>query len=352
MEFLFQIGLIILLILLNGYFVASEFALVAIRKTRVDELARKGNFNAKLLQGALQNLESYISAIQLGITVISLILGWLGEPVLARFLEPLFAFLPLNLAFFTSHTLAIIFAFTIITFLQVVIGELAPKHIALQKTEETSLLIIGPLVFFTNIFRPIIFILNLSGRAVLKILRVDASKNRQLVHSEEEIRTLLQQSGKSGLIPKKEVEMIYNVFQLGDVPVKLVMVPKKKILAFNLTTSLGEIVKKFGTNPYSRFPIFKESINNIIGFVHIKDIYRELINSGEETKLSELKIIRKIIDVPKDKKIDAVLQNMRNKRTHLAVVQSDFGKTLGIVTLEDIIESMVGEIEDEFDISS
>lgn len=230
-----------------------------------------------------------------------------------------------------------------------VVGELAPKHIALQKTEETLLFVITPLVFFTNIFKPIIALLNLSGRLVLILLRIDSSRKRQLVHSEEEIKTLLQQSGKSGLIPSKEVEMIYNVLELSDVTVKSVMVPKKDILAFDLNTILGEMVEKFGNNPYSRFPIFKGSIHNIIGFVHIKDIYRELINHDGQIKLSELKILRKIIYVPKNQKIDAVLQSMRNKRTHLAVVQSNLGKTLGIVTLEDIIESMVGEIEDEFD---
>ncbi len=349
MEFLFQIGLIILLVLLNGYFVASEFSLVAIRKTRVDELARKGNLTARILQRAVQNLDSYISATQLGITLASLGLGWVGEPALARFLEPLFTFLPSNLAFLTTHTLAVITAFSIITFLHIVIGEVVPKTIALQRAEDTSLVVITPLVIFAKVFRPFIWFLNISGQLVLKALSLKAPREHQLVHSEEEIKILLGQSGESGTIPSKEIEMVYNVFQLGDIPVKLIMIPKTNILAFNVALTLGEIARRIGHYPHSRFPVFEGSIDNIVGFVHIKDIYRELLSQSKETKLSQLSIIRQIIFVPEVKKIDAVLQDMRRKRIHLAVVNDEFGATAGIITLEDIIESVVGEIEDEFD---
>jgi len=349
MDFVFQFSLIILLVFLNGYFVASEFSLVAIRKTRVEELAKKGNVTVKLLKKALGDLDTYISATQLGITLASLALGWIGEPALARFIEPQLKFVPENMAYISSHGLAIAVAFTIITFLHIVLGELAPKSLALQRSETTALIVITPLVLFTRIFQPFIWILNGAGQFVLKVFGLHAPSGHQLVHSEEEIKMLLSQSSELGAIPKKEVEMVQNVFQLGEIPVKTVMVPRTDILAFKVTALLKEIVKEIEDHPHSRFPVFEHTIDNIVGFVHVKDIYRELLRKGENTRLSQVNIIRKIITVPEGKKIDAVLQDMRRKRIHLAIVNDEFGGTAGIVTLEDIIESLVGEIEDEFD---
>ncbi|MDP3940738.1 MAG: hemolysin family protein [bacterium] len=349
MEIFFQSGLVLLLVLLNGYFVASEFALVAIRKTRVAELAKKGNAAAKLLHKALEHLDMYISATQLGITLASLALGWVGEPFLANLIEPFFSFLPNEQAVITSHTLAVAIAFGTLTFLHIVLGELVPKSLALQKPEKTSLLIISPLLLFTNIFRPAIWFLNGTGQVILRIFGLHNPQGHQSVYSEEEIKILLTQSSKSGVIPSKEVEMVYNIFQLGDIPVKFVMIPRTDVIAFNVATTLKDILQRIEKYPHSRFPVFEGAIDNVIGFIHVKDIYRELLKHGEKTKLSTLKIVRSIISVPEVKKIDAVLQEMRRKRIHLAVVHDEFGGTAGIVTLEDIIESVVGEIEDEFD---
>lgn len=349
MEFLFQLGLVLLLVLLNGYFVASEFALVAVRKTRIDELTRKGNVRARVLQKALHNLDSYISATQLGITLASLALGWAGEPAIAHFLNPFFTFLPSDAAFFTSHTLSAIVAFSIITFLHIVLGELTPKSVALQRSETVALLVITPLLVFMKVFWPFIWFLNNAGQLVLKVFKLPMPSTRQLVHSEEEVRMILSQSALEGVIPSKEVEMVYNVFQLGDTPVKYVMIPRTDILAFNIAMSLKDIIKRIEKYPHSRFPVYENTIDSIIGFVHVKDIYRELLKSGESMKLSQLDITRAIISVPEVKKIDAVLQDMRRKRIHIAVVNDEYGGTSGIVTLEDIIESLVGEIEDEFE---
>ncbi len=349
MEFVFRILLVIILVLLNGYFVASEFALVAVRKTRIAELARKNNLRAKALHGALKNLDNYISSTQLGITIASLALGWIGEPAIAHVLEPLFSFLPENAAFFTAHTAAVIIAFSIITILHIVIGELVPKSIALQLPEKTSLLVITPLILFTKIFHPLIWVLNGAGQIVLKTMGLHMPSGTQLVHSEEEIRMLLTQSASEGAIPSKEVEMVNNVFQLGDTAVKYVMVPRIEILAFNSTSTLVDVIKIIDKHPHSRFPVYENTIDNIIGFVHIKDIYREMLINNHITRLTELEITRAILTVPEIKKIDSVLSQMRKKRIHMAVVNDEFGGTSGIVTLEDIIESLVGEIEDEFD---
>ena len=352
MEYLPQLIAVVILVLLNGFFVASEFSLVAVRKTRIDELARKGNITAKVLQGALSHLDNYISATQLGITLASLALGWIGEPAIAHILEPFFTFLPREAALITSHTLATIVAFSTITFLHIVLGELAPKSVALQRAEATSLVIIAPLIIFAKIFRPFIWVLNGAGHLVLRIFGLHAPTGHQLVHSEEEIRMLLSQSALEGTIPSKEVEMVYNVFQLGDTPVKFVMVPRTDILAFNVASSLKEVVKRIERHPHSRFPVFENTIDTIIGFVHVKDIYRELLKQGDEMKLSQLNITRTIITVPEVKKIDGVLQDMRKKRIHIAVVNDEYGGTSGIITLEDIMESLVGEIEDEFEEST
>lgn len=349
MEIILQLGLVLFLVFLNGYFVASEFALVAVRKTRIDELVKKGNTTAKLVQKALADLDSFISATQLGITLASLALGWIGESAIAHFLEPYFTFLPKEAATISAHSLAIVIAFAIITFLHIVLGELAPKTIALQKAETTSLFIIVPLTVFTKVFSPFIWVLNGAGRLVLKIFGFTAPSGHQLIHSEEEIRMLLAQSAESGAIPKKEAEMVYSVFRFGDIPVKQIMVPRTDIIALNVSMSLKEIVKQVQRHPHSRFPVYEHSIDTVIGFVHVKDIYKEVLKSREGKRLSETKLLRQIIGVPETKRIDEVLLDMRRKRVHISVINDEYGGTAGMATLEDILESLVGEIQDEFE---
>jgi putative hemolysin len=349
MEFIFQISIILLLVLLNGYFVASEFSLVAVRRTRVEELSRKGNRTAKLLKNALNELDTYISATQLGITLASLALGWIGEPAIAHFIEPYFSFLSETAAFLTAHTVAMIVGFSLITFLHIVLGELAPKSFALQRPEIVSLIIITPLILFSKVFSPFIWLLNTAGQLVLKLFGLHEPNKKHSVYSEQEVRMILQQSSENGEIPVKEVEMVYNVFQLGDVPVKRVMVPRRSTLAFSSSTLLKDVIKKIEKHPHSRFPVYKNSIDGITGFIHIKDVYRALLKQGEDVSLSQAKITRKGITITETKKIGALLTEMRKKRIHLAVVKDEKRRTVGVVTLEDIIESVVGEIEDEFD---
>lgn len=349
MEFILQLGIVLLLVLLNGYFVASEFALVAVRKTRIDELVKKGSKPAILVQKALLDLDTVISATQLGITLASLALGWIGEPAIAHFLQPYLGFLPHDAALLSAHSISILLAFSAITFLHIVLGELAPKTIALQKPEVTSLLIIAPLSLFTKVFHPFIWLLNMSGNLVLRLFGFTAS-GHQLVHSEQELKMLLAQSTAGGVIEQNEAEMVYSVFRLGDIAVKQIMIPRTEIIAFNVSITFAEIVKKVARHPYSRYPVYEHSIDTIIGFVHIKDIYKYVLKEGETKRLSETSIVRHIISVPERKRIDDVLLDMRKKHIHIAVVLDEFGGTAGIVTLEDIIESLVGEIQDEFDL--
>lgn len=350
MEFIFQIILVIVLVFLNGFFVASEFALVGVRKTRIDELAKNGNSAAKLVQSALLNLDSYISATQLGITLSSLGLGWIGEPAIARFIEPQLAiYLSGTAAFITSHTLATIIAFSCITFLHIVLGELAPKTVALQRAEATSMFIIIPLTAFTTLFKPFIWVLNSAGSFVVRLAGLKPPSGHQLVHSEEEIKMILNQSEESGIIPEREVTMVHNIFKLGDITVKQIMIPRTDMIAFNVATPLQEVIKSIKKHLHSRFPVYENSIDTVIGFIHVKDIYQEVLKADGDKKISQTDIIRQIITVPESKKIDQVLIEMKKKRIHMAVVNDEYGGTSGLITLEDVIESVVGEIEDEFE---
>jgi len=365
MELIFQIGLVFLLVFLNGFFVASEFALVAVRKSRIDELVKRGNKTAKLVQKSIDHLDTYISATQLGITLASLALGWIGEPAIAHFLEPILNnYLPENLAFITSNAIAIAIAFSIITFLHIVLGELVPKTVALQSAEKTALLIIAPLTFFTKVFKPFIYVLNGAGILVLKAVNFKAPTGHQLVHSEEEIRIILAQSAEEGAIDKEEAEMVYSVLRFGDIPVRKVMVPRTKIIAFEKNSSMLKVLEKTQKYTHSRFPVYDGNIDNIIGFVHIKDIYINLVNHkaskladiyknflkvNSNESINHIKIIRKIPHVKEEDRIDDVLILLRRNRVHIAVVDEEGGGTAGIVALEDIVENLVGEIKDEFD---
>lgn len=349
METLIQVVVAILLVLLNGFFVASEFALVAVRKTRIQELVKSGSSSARLIQRALQDLDIYISSTQLGITIASLALGWIGEPALAHLILPLFSVFPDQIQYISAHTFAVAIAFIIITFLHIVVGELAPKTMALQRAETVASVLIGPLTVFTTIFQPVIWLLNTLGNYIVSAVGFKPATHQSAVHSEEEVKLILAQSAKSGVIPQEEIEMVYNVFKLGDIPVKRILVPRTEIVAFPMTASVDEVIKRIRKHTLSRFPVYDHSIDSIRGFIHIKDIYFALAEKKLSKTLSQLAIVHEILRVPESKKADDVLLEMRKKRIHIAVVQDEYGGTTGIVTLEDIIESLVGEIEDEFD---
>lgn len=350
MEFIFRILGVILLVLLNGFFVASEFALIGVRKTRIQELSKQGNVTAKLIKKALDDLDSYISATQLGITVASLGLGWVGEPAIAQLIEPFLLFvMGEQAAFFTAHSLAVTTAFLIITFLHIVFGELAPKTMALERAEKVSFWVIIPLTAFNTVFKPFIYVLNNAGKMVLKVFGIKAPSGHQLVHSEEEIRMLLAQSSREGVIPKREVEMVKNVFNLGDIAVRDIMVPKNKMISFDDKLTLNEVSEVVEKELHSRYPVYKKSLNQVVGFVHIKDFYQQMLDGKGGLKLSQTEnIIRKIPFVADITKVDQVLRDMRKKKVHMAMVVKG-NRVLGMVTLEDAIESLVGEIEDEFE---
>jgi CBS domain containing-hemolysin-like protein len=340
MEIVPQLILIVLLVIINGYFVASEYALVAIRRTRIDELVKQGNSVARLVARALDNRVSYISATQLGNTIVGLILGWIGEPAVAGYLQLFFASFSKGFASFLAHGLSIVIAFVFITFLTIVIGELVPKTIALQKAETVSFIVIAPLSVFVRLFAPFISVLNRSSNLILRLFRFTPVSADQLI---------LDQVKLKGNMPLDELEMVENAFRLGDLPVKQIMMPRTDVAAFDIDTTLKTLVKNIENGSYSRYPVYDGSIDNITGFIHVKDVYKSILRMEGDKKLSQTKLIRKIISVPETKKADEALFDMRRKHVHLAVVNDEFGGTEGIVTLEDIIENLVGEIQDEFD---
>lgn len=344
-----QLILVILLILSNAFFAASEYALVAVRKTRIEELVKKGDFIAHFILDALENKENLISATQLGTTIVSLVLGWLGEPLIAKIISSFFFFLPQGPDNIIVHSLSVIISLLLLTFVTITVGELIPKTVALYKAEMVAFIIIAPLLAVAKIMRPLTNLLNILDNFILTRFGFKTPKNRQLlIDSEEEVKLLLTQIQQSGVVKKNGLEMLQNVFELSERPIKQIMTPRTEIIAVNANTSLEQLLKKIG-DTYSRFPVYKKTLDNIIGFIHIKDVYRLFLEGEGNRMLSETKLIRKAISVPETKKAHDVLVDMRKQRIHLAVIYDEFGIMVGIITLEDIIESLVGEIQDEFD---
>lgn len=348
MEIFPQLILVILLIALNAFFAASEYALVAVRKTRIDELVKKGDFVAKLVKQALDDRENFISATQLGTTIVSLILGWLGEPVIARIIISFFVFLPQGVATVVAHTLSIILALLLLTFISIIFGELVPKTIALYKAEMVIFTIIAPLVAFAKIFKPFIKILNSTGNFVIKRIGLNPPTDTQLVYSKDEVKMIFDQIQHSGAVKKDEFKIMQNVINLGDQSIIKIMTPRTEINAIDINSPVSTLIKRLDLS-YSRFPVYRKTLDEIVGFIHIKDVYELVLNSDGNQKLAQTKIIRKVISVPETKTADEVLLDMRKKHVHIAVIYNEFGMMIGVVTLEDIIESLVGEIQDEFD---
>ncbi len=343
------IGLIavVLLIAANGFFVAGEFALVKIRATRINQLAEEGNRTAKVIQTQLAHLDRFIAATQLGITLASLALGWIGEPSLAHLVDPLFAWIGGPAAEALTHTLAIIISFTIITAGHIILGELVPKSIALQRTEAAVFFISRPLQLFAQLFRPFISLMNGVGNAVVRLLGLQTTSEHANVHSAEELEMLVAQSRQGGAIDAQEEELLHHIFDFGEKTVQQVMVPRTEIVGVPVSASLEEVLALFATEQYTRLPVYDGSIENIIGLAHLKDIFLQARMPSTSFNLKSL--LRPVLYVTETATIEKLLPQMRSKRIHLAVVLDEYGATAGMVTLEDIVEEIVGEVQDEFD---
>jgi len=335
------------LIVLNGFFVATEFALVKVRSTRIKELVENGDAAAKLVSRAIAHLDAYLSATQVGITLASLGLGWIGEPALTRPFSWLLGLLHLQLPA-VETALAFGLAFAAITFLHIVFGEQAPKAMAIQRAERTALWVIRPMVLFFWVFRPFIMVLNNSAHLVLHALGIDPSLSHDLVHSEEELRMIISASGSDhgGTLRETQAELLDNVFDFGHRLARQVMVHRTEIYALEAEVPLEENVRLAQESGHSRYPVVLEDIDSVIGFVHTKDLYA-LFQRDPHAEVRT--IVREALLVPESIRVDLLLRQMQRKRQHMAILVDEYGGTAGLVTLADLLEELVGDMPDEFE---
>lgn len=342
---LFKIALAIFLVFLNGFFVVAEFALVKVRRTRLAELVEHGSPRATTALDVTLNLDTYLSACQLGITLASLGLGWLGEPAIASLLEPLFSGV-LGWSSAYTHTISLIIAFLTITFLHIVLGELVPKSLAIQSAEKMSLATAGILKLFYGIFYPVIWLLNTLATSVLRLWGVPSANEADLTHTEEELRMLVEASQRHGNLDAMEGTLLDNVFDFSDRLAGEVMVPRQDMICLYIQDSIDEVLKVVKEYGYTRYPLCDDDKDNVLGMIHIRD----MLGIREAVPLQEISHFRRdILLVPEGIPISNLIQKMRSQRTHMAIVADEFGGTAGLVTMEDLIEELVGEIYDEFD---
>jgi CBS domain containing-hemolysin-like protein len=339
---------VVALVLLNGFFVAAEFSLVSVRQTRITELVEAGNIKAETVQKALKNPDRVIAATQLGITLASLGLGWIGEPALSHLIEPILELFPTEFRPGLSHSLSVGFAFAIITFLHVVVGELAPKSIALQDPVSTSLVVARPTLWSERLFKPFIWALNGTGNALLRLVGVEPASGHHLVHSVAELKMLVTASTKGGVVAEQESELLHAIFDFGDLLVRQVMIPRTEVIAVEADLPLDKILPLITESTYTKIPVYDDDMDNILGIIHVKDLMRTMQEPGWQTSTVRL-LVREPLYVPETLPVSALLRELRDNRQHIAIVLDEFGGTAGLVTLEDLLEEIVGEVSDPFD---
>jgi CBS domain containing-hemolysin-like protein len=344
---IFNLVIIAILIALTAFFVTSEFAIVKIRSSRIDQLIEEGNSSAISAKKVISNLDEYLSACQLGITITALGLGWIGESTIEHMLTPLFRGMEIPEG--ATHILSIGIAFATITFLHVVVGELAPKTLAIQKAELITLVMSRPLILFYKVMYPFIWVLNGSARIVTSIFGLKPVSENEIAHTEEELRIILSESYKSGEINQSEFKYVNKIFEFDNRIAKEIMVPRTEIVSLSKEDTLETFLQILREEKFTRYPIIDGDKDHIIGLVNIKEIVTDLIgNENLSTKTLE-QYTRPIIRVIETIPIHDLLLKMQKDRVHMAILMDEYGGTSGLVTVEDILEEIVGEIRDEFD---
>jgi CBS domain containing-hemolysin-like protein len=338
--------LVAILIGLTAFFVATEFAIVKVRTSKIDQLVAEGKRGAVAAKRVTTHLDEYLSACQLGITVTAMGLGWLGEPTIERVLHPLFEALNLNEA--TTTILSFGIAFALMTYLHVVIGELAPKTVAIQKAEWITLTLAKPIILFYRIMFPFIWLLNGSARVIVGLFGLKPASEHEMAHSEEELRLLLSESYKSGEINKNELKYVNNIFEFDERIAKEIMVPRTEMVTLSIDDSLKETIETLKVEKFTRYPIVNGDKDNIVGVINIKEVLTSTLwEDNEKANLSDF--INPVIQVIETIPIHALMIKMQKERMHMAILIDEYGGTSGLVTIEDIVEEIVGEIRDEFD---
>ncbi len=344
--FLFNILVILFLVLLNGFFVAAEFAIVKVRSIQIDPLVKRDVERARAANHVIHHLDAYLSATQLGITLASLGLGWLGEPFVASLLRPVLHSLGIqSISVVTSLSFGIAFGF--ITFLHIVLGELAPKSLAIRRAKSTALWVAVPLTLFYKAFYPAITALNAAANVILTGIGIEPTSEKERIHSEEEIRTLLAEGESSSALNSLSRSILLNTFSLRKLKVRNIMVPRNRIVSLYAEKPMVENLSIARASDYTRFPLCRETLDLVLGMVHIKELLWFIQTKGLDAKLEEIR--RDILFVPEFVNLETLLSTFLEKRSHMAIIVDEFGGTLGMVTLEDVLEELVGEIQDEFD---
>ena len=334
-----------LLVFFNGFFVAAEFAIVKVRASQLEMKVQSGSHFAAVAKRIVSQLDRYLAATQLGITLASLGLGWIGEPVVAKILLNTLSIMGVQMDPELAHRISLPVAFLIITILHIVFGELAPKSIAIQRSQRTVMVIALPLQFFFFIFRPFIYLLNGTANLVLKAIGIPTVQGQD-IHSSDELKYLVKQGKESGEIEQADYDIIKNAFEFSERIAKQIMIPRTQVMAIDVEDFQPNMVEKLIEENYSRIPCYAESLDNIVGVVYLKDILIKL-HKNEPIKISS--IMRSVLVVPETKYIAELLKEFQSKHQQIAVVVDEYGGTQGIVTMEDILEELVGEIQDEYD---
>jgi CBS domain containing-hemolysin-like protein len=344
---LLRLGAVLLIVSANAFFVAAEFALVASRRTRIEAMIRRGQPNAKLALKAISALDRYISGTQLGITLSSLGLGWVGEATLAEMLGGLFQALPAPVSGIITHGVATTLAFACITFLHIVLGELVPRSLALLYPERVGLWVAGPLIAFTVVTNPFIWVLKGSANIVLRLFGLRAPTHLEQLHSPDELRMLVEQSHKAGTLDRDDARLLAGVFEFSEKNAREVMTPRTDMVALLTGDSLATAADRIAAAGRSRYPVHRGSLDDIVGIVHAKDVLAALRRADAPATVEPL--MRPVHFVPGSREVEDVLADMKLKKTHMAIVLDEFGGTAGLVTMEDLLEEIVGQIEDEYD---
>jgi len=342
---LFRFGVVFVLILINGFFVAAEFALVSARLTRLREKANQGNRLAKLAEGLIaHHLDEVIAATQLGITVASLLVGWIGEQTLAGVFLAMFVSLPAGLAMVASHSVAAALAFGFITFFHVVIGELIPKSLGIAYPNRMAIYVSQPMRIAMLVFKPFVWVLNGAGNGVLRMMGLSTVRGHQMVHSVDELKLMIDASHEGGTLDATEKDLLQRIFKFGDLVARQVMVPRTEMSSIQVGASLQDVVEISTKTGHTRFPLYEKDMDNITGILHMKDIVHQM-QSGSPFQLS--KIMKEAHFVPEAMPIVQLLTFLKQKHTQMVIVVDEFGGTSGLVTLEDVVEEIIGEFYDE-----
>ena len=344
-DFFINIFIILFLLFVNAFFVAAEFSLVKVRKTRLEQLCNEGNSNAKKALKLVNDVNRMLAAAQLGVTIASIALGWVAESTIVQIIEPFINIFTHSAGKMSAHIIAVPISFILVTYFHVLLGEQLPKCISLRHPETLSLLIATPMDMFITLFKPFVWLLEVSGNKILAACHAN-SEDASLVHSTEELDMLVDASYNEGVLNETEAEMLHNMFKFSDLMAKQVMIPRTDMVCIPNDISYEELTKETLRYQFTRYPVYEDNIDNILGFIHVKDLYTLAMTKDT---FSINKLIRPLILIPETMTLDNLIIEFKKRHCQIAVVIDEFGGTSGLITLEDVLEEIIGDVQDEFD---